>query len=477
MRNFRRKNVSIILAGGYGERFYSEIPKQFVNLAGKPILCHTIEKFENHPLIDEIYIVTNTEFYNYTIELVKNMGYRKVTKVLIGGATRQESSRIGVSAVPTTEVENVLIHDAVRPFISEDIITDIIRALEKYDAVDVAIPATDTIIKAKNRIITNIPPRHLLWQGQTPQGFKVEVIKKAHELAHKEGIINAPDDCSLVLKYNLAKIYVVDGSEFNIKVTYPLDLHIADKIFQLNSMKISGIITENVKEKIRGKTLVIFGGTSGIGECICKLWKELGGISYGFSRRTGVDIRDYLSVSTVLEKVYKAEGKIDAIVVTAGILKMGFLDRMNLDDIRSIIDINLMGSILVSKLSIPYLRESEGALLLFGSSSYSRGRTGYIIYSASKAALVNFVQGLADELRSYRIRVNIINPERTDTPMRRATFGNENKSALLSAEYVAKVAINTLVSNISGAIIDVKKIDEIREHRMNKSGEIRRLPS
>ncbi|MEM4677299.1 MAG: 2-C-methyl-D-erythritol 4-phosphate cytidylyltransferase [Candidatus Korarchaeota archaeon] len=463
-----KKTLAIILAGGRGERFRDEIPKQFVNLAGKPIICHAIEKFEKHPLIDEIYVVIPEEFYHYTLELVRARSYKKVTKILIGGRTRQESSRVGVFAAPD-DVENILIHDAVRPFVSEEIINNVIKALEKFDAVDTAIPVTDTIIEAKEKIIVNIPKRDYLYRGQTPQGFKSKIIKKAHELALRDGINNAPDDCSLVLRYRLAEIYVVEGSEFNIKITYPLDLHLADKILQLNYVKVSGKLEPSINEQIRGKVLIVFGGTSGIGEKIHNLWNQLNGKSYAFSRRTGVDITHLESVAKALEQVYSKEGKIDAIVVTAGILKPGFLHGMDLKDIINTISTNLFGPIIVSKLSIQYLKETKGSLLLFGSSSYSYGRAGYVPYSASKAALVNLVQGLADELGPYGIRVNIINPERTDTPMRRAAFGNEDKNTLLSPEYVAKVAINVLLKDITGAVIDVRKVDEIRE-KHNKQG-------
>ncbi|MEM3615529.1 MAG: 2-C-methyl-D-erythritol 4-phosphate cytidylyltransferase [Nitrososphaerales archaeon] len=461
------KTLVIILAGGRGERFKDEFPKQFVKLAGKPIICHTIEKFEKHPLIDEIYLIVPEKFYYYTLELLKVKGYEKVTKILIGGKTRQESSRIGVFAASENKIENVLIHDAVRPFVSEEIITNVIKALEKYKAVDVAIPVTDTVIEVKDRIIVDIPRRDILYRGQTPQGFKLEIIKKAHELASRDNITNASDDCSLVLRYNLAEIYMVDGSEYNIKITYPLDLNIADKIFQLNYVKVSGRLDPSVKEKIRGKILIVFGGTSGIGEKIHNLWNELGGKSYAFSRRIGVDVTQPESVSKALEDVYVKEGKIDAVVITVGLLKTGFLCNTDLKEIINVINTNLIGPIIVSKLSIPYLKETKGSLLIFGSSSYSYGRAGYIAYSASKAALVNLVQGLADELNTFSIRVNIINPERTNTPMRRAAFGNEDKNTLLSPDYVARVAINVLLKDLTGATIDVRKIDEIREQIMN----------
>ena len=230
------KNLAIILAGGSGSRLKNELPKQFLKLAGKCIIEHTIEKFENHFGIDSIYIITNPLYYDKTMELIKKNSYKKIKKILKGGKTRQESSYIGISAV-SDDFENILIHDAVRPFISSDIIDNIIEKLNKYDAIDVAVPSPDTIIRIdENSIIKDIPERKYLRRGQTPQAFKLKLIKKAHELALKEGFSSATDDCSLILKYKLSDIYVVNGSDFNIKITYPIDIHMADKIFQIINM-------------------------------------------------------------------------------------------------------------------------------------------------------------------------------------------------------------------------------------------------
>ncbi len=454
------KNVAIILAGGIGERFGSEIPKQFVKLAGKPVIIHTLKIFEQHPHIHEIFLVVPKEYYLYSIEMINKYDFKKIKKILIGGRTRQESSRIGVFACENN-VKNVLIHDAVRPFVSADIITRVIEALNEYPAVDVAIPSPDTIIEvSENNIIKDIPPRKVLRLGQTPQGFNLEVIKKAHQLAMAEGFNNATDDCSLVVRYKLGKVYVIPGSEYNIKITRPIDIHLADKIFQLKYVHINSKIDEYVKNRVKDKVLVVFGGTSGIGEKIVNLWKELGGVAYPFSRRNGVDITYPENVNTALKKVYEKESRIDSVVCTAGVLHFQFFDKLDVDEIISDVNVNLLGSMIVAKYSIPYLKKTHGNLTLFGSSSYTRGRAGYIIYSSTKAALVNFVQGLSDELSEFGVRVNIIVPERTDTPMRRRNFGNEDKSLLLSPEFVAKVTIKSIIQNLTGAVIMVRKIDE-----------------
>ncbi len=218
------KNIAIILASGTGERFGEKIPKQFYKFEGKTILEHSIDAFENNKNIDEIILVTNPKFRDLAEEILKNNDYKKVTKLLNGGKTRVESSYVGTSEAP--EESNVLIHDAVRAFVTQKIIDDNIEALKKYEAVGTAIDTVDTIIQVdKNNVITAIPPRKFLKRVQTPQSFRANLIKKAHEMALKDEDANFTDDCGLILRYNLAPIHIVDGDELNIKITHKNDLN------------------------------------------------------------------------------------------------------------------------------------------------------------------------------------------------------------------------------------------------------------
>jgi 2-C-methyl-D-erythritol 4-phosphate cytidylyltransferase len=226
-----KKNLVLILAGGSGSRIDNDLPKQFLTLKGKTILQHTVEKFENHAAIDHIFLVTNSDFYEKTGKIIRDGGYRKVVKILEGGAVRQDSSRIGVTAAGAGNYENVLIHDAARPFVSKKIIDDVLEKLDIHSAVNVAIMSPDTIVRVdENNLVEDVPDRKYLRRVQTPQAFKLELIQKAHQLARENGIIDAVDDCSLVLKLKLAEVYVVEGSPLNIKITYPVDLDIAEKI-------------------------------------------------------------------------------------------------------------------------------------------------------------------------------------------------------------------------------------------------------
>jgi len=467
------KTAVIILAGGKGLRFRDDKPKQFAKIAGKTVLEHTIDKFEDHPLIDEIYIVINPDYYDLLAEIVRKNHYKKIKKMLYGGDTRQISSRVGVYALDTN-IKKVLIHDAVRPFIGAHIITEIIEKLDVYPAVDVAIPTADTIIKIdKENYIESIPDRKYLRRGQTPQGFLREVILKAHKLAEDENFISATDDCSLVVKYDLGKVYVVDGEELNIKITYMHDVYIADRVFQLKKLNLLDVVDikkiEDLFKKLSGKVVVIFGGTSGIGKEISEIAKENGAFTYSFSRRNGVDITKYKSIEDSLSEVYKQHNRIDLVINTAGILKMSPISTSSLEDIEEQIKVNLLGSIYISKASIPYLKESKGSITLFTSSSYTRGRENYSPYSSSKAGVVNFVQALADEIYDLGIRINAICPERTDTPMRWKNFGLEPKETLLDPKSVAYATLIVALQKITGQVIDVRKKDEEIFKKISKS--------
>lgn len=223
------KNYAIILASGSGKRFNNDLPKQFAKIDNKTILEYSIEAFENNKLIDGIILVIHPQYNDLAYKIIKNNGYKKVLKVIDGGEERKDSSYIGVNSVDETEA-NVLIHDCARPFVSQDIIKRCVEALKENSAVAVAIPTSDTIIKVHDNIIAEVPQRSSLMRIQTPQCFRLSLIKKAHELSKNDN--NFTDDCGLVLKYNLAQIHIVEGSVQNIKITTPEDIDFANFILK-----------------------------------------------------------------------------------------------------------------------------------------------------------------------------------------------------------------------------------------------------
>lgn len=221
------KNIALILASGNGERSGLNQPKQFFKVGGKTLLEHSVETFDKHSGIDGIIVVSHPDFLEKTEKLVNR--YRKVLKVIAGGATRQESSYNGVFAI--NDAENVLIHDAVRAFVTEEIISSCLEGLNNHKAVCTAIETSDTILEVDtNGRIVSVPQRKTLRSAQTPQCFKLDLIKHAHELATQKGL-TVTDDCGLILANSLAEIYVVQGDTKNRKITYPEDLEFAQWIY------------------------------------------------------------------------------------------------------------------------------------------------------------------------------------------------------------------------------------------------------
>ncbi|MFI5425651.1 2-C-methyl-D-erythritol 4-phosphate cytidylyltransferase [Aeromicrobium sp. UC242_57] len=230
------RNVAVILAGGTGTRVGLSIPKQLIKIAGKTIIEHTIAAFEASPLIDEIVILMTPGHLDPVRAIVQNGGYGKVTQIVEGGQTRNESTSRALEALGTDEC-NVLFHDAVRPLVSQTIIGDVVAALATHQAVDTAIPSADTIVQvhddphAESETIEDVLQRHLLRRGQTPQAFRLSVIREAYALAWQDPDFTATDDCTVVLRYlPQVPIAVVMGHERNMKVTEPIDVYIADKL-------------------------------------------------------------------------------------------------------------------------------------------------------------------------------------------------------------------------------------------------------
>lgn len=453
-------NIAVILAGGVGSRLGLEKPKQFMKIAGKTILEHTVDVFQKHNCIDEIVIVMNAAYLHDAEEMVLKNHWYKVKKILNGGSERYESSLVAINAYKNvTDIEdtNFIFHDAVRPMVSKRIIDETIWALEKYDAVDVAIPSADTIIELDEtkQYISAIPKREYLNRGQTPQGFKFRTISKAYEFALKDPNLQTTDDCGIVKKYlPETRVYVVKGEVQNVKLTYPEDIYVLDKLFQIKcTQPDANVDFADFKDKV----MVVFGGNSGIGLDMVNLAVSYGAKCYAFSRSTtATDISDVQSVKNVLEDVYQKEGHINYIINSAAILNKEPIMHLDEITVEQIIDINYKGMVNVTIAAHKYVKESKGQILHFTSSSYTRGRANYALYSSTKSAVVNFVQAIAEEWQKDCIRINCINPQRTKTPMRTSNFGFEPDETLLKSEVVALISLKTLLSNFSGEVIDIK---------------------
>lgn len=454
--------VAIILAAGDGVRTGFAQPKQLVKLAGRPLIAHTLERFQTHPGIDEIAIVTNSACADRIESLVCSSQFSKVRKVLLGGTQRHESSLAAIRAYADQARGarlNLLFHDAVRPLISHRIISDVIAALDHYNAVDTAVRAADTVLLANSATddLQSIPDRRMVRLGQTPQGFRYETIRKAYELAAHDPDFRTTDDCGVVLKYLPdERIHAVDGSLSNMKLTYAEDLLLLDKLMQTSAGKRLDAQAETLLlSDLAKRTLVIIGGTSGIGAAMAKLAADYGAHVSAVGRSTGVDVTRSETVRAALDHADSTFGHIDAVVNAAAVLDRSPLINMSDTEVAASINTNITGAINVARLSFEHLKKTHGHLMLFTSSSYTYGRAFYSTYSSAKAAVVNLTQALADEWSDAEIKVNCVNPGRTATPMRTRAFGIENPETLLDPDDVARRALGVLVGRSSGLVHDI----------------------
>lgn len=450
------RNIAIVLAGGVGSRLGLSTPKQFFKVAGKMVIEHTLDTFERNPHIDEIVVVSNPVYVSDVENIVLRNGWKKVKKILKGGKERYDSSLSAIHAYEGGEEVNLVFHDAVRPLVSQRIIDDVCEALKTYEAIDVTVPAVDTIIEAEGDHIASIPDRSRLQRGQTPQAFRLSVISEAYKRAFKDSDFKVTDDCGVVVKYMPeVPVHLVEGEESNMKLTYKEDTFLLDKLFQLRGSQAPETLD---RTKLQGRVAVVFGGSYGIGKDVVDELRQAGTRVHSFSRSlTKTDVGNRKDVARALKEVYDKEGQIDYVINTAGVLNKEPLCAMDYGIIQAAVQTNYMGTVNVAIEAYNYLKETQGQLIFFTSSSYTRGRAFYSIYSSTKAAIVNFVQAVAQEWESVGIRVNCINPERTKTPMRVKNFGIEPDDTLLRSEVVADATVRCLLADYTGQVIDVKR--------------------
>lgn len=223
-----RRRVAVLLAGGTGTRIGGAVPKQLLQVAGRPLLEHALLAFHSHELVEEITLVMAPGHLDAARQLVDAGGYGdKVTAVVPGGDTRSESTVAGLAALGE-EPCHVLVHDAARPLVTARIITDCYRALAAYRAVNVAVASPDTVIEVDAAgLQRRTLPRDSLRRVQTPQGFDSEVLREAYARAAADPGFAATDDCGVVARYLPHEpIAVVAGDERNLKVTTPVDLEV-----------------------------------------------------------------------------------------------------------------------------------------------------------------------------------------------------------------------------------------------------------
>lgn len=229
-------NFAAILAGGKGTRMGSQVkPKQFLELAGKPILIHSVEKFLVMPEFEKVIVLCPESWIEKTKDIIgKHCALAEKCTVIAGGSDRNETVAKAVDFIEQAyglDDDTVLLtHDAVRPFVTYRIIKDNLAAIQNYDACDTVIPCTDTIVESSDgAVLQDVPDRSVLYQGQTPQTFKATTLKRIQDSLSNEEKNTLTDACK-ICSIKGVPCALVKGEPFNIKITYPSDLKMASAL-------------------------------------------------------------------------------------------------------------------------------------------------------------------------------------------------------------------------------------------------------
>ena len=225
--------VAILLAGGSGQRFGADRPKQFVRIGERTVLEHSLAAFEQSPHIDAVVVVSHPQHLDEVRELLPSSQHPKLLAVVAGGAERQDSTLNALRALtqitdsPLEQIR-ILIHDAVRPAVSQSIIERVCTALHTHQAANLVVPVTDTLLEVNdNGTTAAMPSRARFRRVQTPQGFHAATLQHAYDVALTDPNFQATDDCGVVFRYlPEVEIALVEGEQRNIKLTYPEDLHV-----------------------------------------------------------------------------------------------------------------------------------------------------------------------------------------------------------------------------------------------------------
>jgi ribitol-5-phosphate 2-dehydrogenase (NADP+) / D-ribitol-5-phosphate cytidylyltransferase len=389
---------AVILANGKGERFGSTIPKQFVSLNGKPVIQYSIDVLEK--FCDEIIIVSDVPY--------------KMYKTVKGGSTRTESARNGFQEC---KGKHILIHDAVRPYISTKVVANVVDLLKKGElVVDTAIPVVDGYLEKTDRGIVPMDKQGR-YLSQTPEGFDAEVLKLAFARADH----SYQDEVSMVWDTLGVRPTIVDGNYLNDKITFEQDLGDAEGVLKFRQ--------EAITTQARDKHTLILGGTGGIGSACAKKMKD--SVAYGsqdvdLSKEFFIDLRRY-----------------EAIIHSAGTFG------------EKEMEVNFNSCVRLVELAEE--QNWEGNIVFLSSTAATFGRSAYPIYSASKAALNAYIEARHEELASKGIYINAIAPARTNTELQRKLNPTVKPEEMIDPDYVADYVIRYTDTKAHGHIIYLRR--------------------
>lgn len=226
----------MIIAGGIGARTQQDIPKQFINVHNKPIIVYTLEAFQKHPNIDAIEVVCLQGWHDIVRAYALQFGITKLENIVNGGETGQDSIRNGLYDIAKryhSDDDIVIIHDAIRPMVSADVISDNIRVCREYGNATAVIPCTSVMLKTENEFASeNQIPRENLKITQTPQSYYINELIEVHKEAVKKDLLPSISSCALYVEMG-KKVYLSVGSEKNIKITTAEDIEMFSALAQV----------------------------------------------------------------------------------------------------------------------------------------------------------------------------------------------------------------------------------------------------
>ncbi|MGI6160494.1 MAG: 2-C-methyl-D-erythritol 4-phosphate cytidylyltransferase [Christensenellales bacterium] len=231
-------NIAIVLSGGKGERMAADVPKQYMELCGRPVIMHALAAFDAHPDIDGICVVLRDDWADSVLDWAKRFNINKIRWIAKAGQSRTASSLSGINAIKADCSDNdiVIIHDAARPLVSERIISDGINAAMLHGAANTVIPCVDTVVLSKGgEFITGLPSREGLYMVQTPQCFKYSIISDAYSQHEKSGGGEVSDDCTLVVRAGYG-VALSPGERSNIKITSKGDIELAAALMAIRNL-------------------------------------------------------------------------------------------------------------------------------------------------------------------------------------------------------------------------------------------------
>ena len=240
---------AIILAGGAGDRFGGDTPKQFIRLAGESILVRSLRAVAAAGL-DSLVVVSHPDWLAETEAALVEARLPMPARAVAGGATRNESTRNGLASLDAEDDDVIVVHDAVRPLTPLSVIQRAIEPVAQgaVDATDTVIASADTLVVVEDEMVVEIPDRGRFRRGQTPQVFRRDILAAAYVAAEAVGDLGATDDCSLVLRHVPgARVMAVAGDEINIKITTRIDLVMADRMIQMRTLALGPALQTSIR--------------------------------------------------------------------------------------------------------------------------------------------------------------------------------------------------------------------------------------